>query len=106
MATNASLALKDHRSTDRDEVHFRANGYGPDAQPLAMVIVNISAMGLMARCDADLKPDQRICIQLPIIGTTSAVIRWALGGRIGCELDRVIDRADYYALLAVMLKSR
>lgn len=106
MTTTASAALKDHRSTDRDEVHFRANGVGPDAKPLVMVIVNMSAMGLMARCDADLQPDERICIQLPIIGTTSAVIRWALGGRIGCELDRIIDRADYYELLAVMLKSR
>lgn len=106
MASRASFALNDDRSAGRDEVHFRAKGLGPDAKPVALVIVNMSAMGLMARCEISYQPGDRISIQLPILGTVSAQIRWSLGGRIGCELDRSIELSDYYELLAVMLKAR
>ncbi|MBX9731680.1 MAG: PilZ domain-containing protein [Sphingomonas sp.] len=106
MASRASVAQNDDRSAGRDEVHFRAKGFGPDAKPVAMVIVNMSAMGLMARCETSYQPGDRFSIQLPIVGTVSAQIRWSLGGRIGCELDQPIDLADYYELLAAMLKSR
>ena len=102
----ASLAFRDDRTTGRDEVHFRAKGFGPDSQPLAMVIVNMSAMGLMARCDCSYQPGDRITITLPVIGAIVAHIRWSLGGRIGCELDRTIDLAEYYEVLAVMLRAR
>ncbi|OYY88978.1 MAG: pilus assembly protein PilZ [Sphingomonas sp. 28-66-16] len=106
MATKASFAYLDDRATGRDEVHFRARAFGPDASPLSITIVNMSAMGLMARCEVDLLPGDRITIRVPVVGIISAEIRWSLGGRIGCELDRTIDLADYYELLAVMLKAR
>jgi len=32
-------------------------------------------------------------------------VRWSLGGRIGCELDRPIGMAEYYELLAALLKN-
>ncbi len=106
MASKASFVSNDDRATGRDEVHFRAKAFGPDAQPVPIIIVNMSAMGLMARCEADLQPGDSFTIQLPIIGTIGAQIRWSLGGRIGCELDQTINLADYYELLAVMLKAR
>lgn len=102
----ASLAFRDDRAVGRDEVHFRAKAFGPDAKPIVLVIVNMSAMGLMARCDCAHQPGDRITISLPIVGAIVAHIRWSLGGRIGCELDRTIDLADYYELLAAMLRPR
>lgn len=105
MIGKASVARLDDRNVVRDEVHFRARGYGPDAQPISLTIVNISAMGLMARCETTCQPGDRISIRLPVIGVVAAELRWSLGGRIGCELERPIDIADYYELLAVMLKS-
>ncbi|OYY67471.1 PilZ domain-containing protein [Sphingomonas sp. 28-63-12] len=99
----ASVAFRDDRNAGRDEVHFRAKAFGPDAKPVAMVIVNMSAMGLMARCESQYQPGDRLSINLPVIGVVVAQIRWSLGGRIGCELDQAIDLADYYELLAIML---
>ena len=102
----ASLAFRDDRTVGRDEVHYRAKAFGPDAKPLALVIVNMSAMGLMARCETAYEPGDRITISLPVVGAIVAQIRWSLGGRIGCELDRPIDLADYYELLATMIRQR
>ena len=106
MATRAALTLLDDRLLVRDEVHYRARAIGPDGQPFNLLIVNISAMGLMARCDAPYAVDDRIELMLPVIGTVPAQIRWSLGGRIGCELERVIDLADYYEVLAVLVRGK
>lgn len=106
MASRAAVQLRDERVMGRDEVHYRARGYGPDAKQVPLVIVNISALGLMARCDAPYRPGERLRIALPVVGVVVAEIRWALGGRIGCELDRTIDLADYYELLAHMIRAR
>ena len=102
----ASLAFQDDRSVGRDEVHYRAKAFGQDAKPIALVIVNMSAMGLMARCETHYQAGDRITINLPFVGAIVAHIRWSLGGRIGCALDRTIDLANYYELLAVMLRAR
>ncbi|QNA83870.1 PilZ domain-containing protein [Sphingomonas sp. So64.6b] len=101
-----SAAIADNRDVSRDEVHYRARAYGPDARPLSLLIVNISALGLMARCDMDIAEGSRLRVTLPIVGVVAAEIRWCLGGRMGCELDRAIDLADYYELLAVLIKGR
>lgn len=106
MAGMAAVAYRDERSIGRDEVHYRARAIGPDARPLSIIIVNISAMGLMARCDGNFAEGDRIHITLPVLGVVVAQIRWSLGGRIGCELDRMIELADYYELMAAMLKPR
>ncbi|MES1972356.1 MAG: PilZ domain-containing protein [Pseudomonadota bacterium] len=94
------------RGTTRDEVHYRTRAFGPDARPVSLLIVNISALGLMARCDAPCKVGDRLTVTLPIVGVVIAEIRWSLGGRIGCELDQPIDLASYYDLLAVLLRGR
>lgn len=106
MASRAALAYQDDRQVTRDEVHYRARATGPNGKPFSMLIVNISAMGLMARCELPFEPGDVVEITLPVIGQTRAHVRWSLGGRIGCELPQVIDLADYYELLAVLLKSR
>ena len=96
----------DSRALARDEVHYRARAFGPDARQVSLLIVNLSAMGLMARTDAPYKVGERMRVTLPVVGVVVAEIRWTLGGRMGCELDQSIDLADYYDLLAVMLKAR
>jgi len=106
MATRSALAYKDDRLVGRDEVHYRARAFGPDARPVYLLVVNMSAMGLMARCDAAYRPGDRLTITLPVVGIVVAEIRWALGGRFGCELDTPIDLADYYELLAHMIRAR
>jgi hypothetical protein len=44
-------------------------------------------------------------IRLPIFGYVDAVVRWSLGGRIGCELERTIPLAEYYTMLTVMIRN-
>lgn len=96
----------DDRAAPRDEVHYRARAYGPDAQQISLLIVNVSALGLMARCDLPYAVGERLRVLLPVVGVVVAEIRWSLGGRIGCELDLPIGLPDYYDLLAVMAKGR
>ena len=93
----------DDRAVPRDEVHYRARAIGSDARPISLLIVNMSALGLMARVDADYPVGERLKVTLPVVGAVWAEIRWSLGGRIGCELDRPIDQADYYGLLAALI---
>jgi hypothetical protein len=102
----AQAVTIDHRAIPRDEVHYRAKAFGPDAKPLTLLIVNMSALGMMARADTRYDVGDRLRVILPIVGTVVGEIRWSLGGRIGCELDRPIDLADYYELLAALLKAR
>ncbi len=106
MANRAAIAYTDDRLIGRDEVHYRARAFGPDARQLHLLVVNISALGLMARCDAKYQPGERLRITLPVVGVVVAEIRWVLGGRMGCELERPIDLADYYELLAHLIRAR
>lgn len=106
MSGYGRLAIKDDRLVARDEVHHRTRGFGPTAQPIKLLIVNISALGLMARCDTDFDIGDRIRVILPVVGVVAAEVRWSLGGRVGCQLDQPIALSDYYDLLAVMVKSR
>ena len=101
-----NLAFADNRSVDRDEVHYRARAFGPDARQLTFLIVNISPHGLMARCDTQFEVGDRLRIVLPVAGTVVAEVRWWLGGRLGCQFDPAIDLAAYYELVAVLLKSK
>lgn len=105
MATAVACGSTEARAVSRDEVHYRARAFGPDAQALSLLIVNLSALGLMARTNADYAVGARLRVTLPVIGVVVAEIRWSLGGRVGCELDQPIGVADYYDILAVMLRS-
>lgn len=97
-------ATSDSRSAPRDEVNYFANAFGPDAQPMKLHIVNISAKGLMARCDIRHPPGSRLRVILPVVGVVATEIRWSLGGRIGCELDHPIELSQYYELLAAIAR--
>lgn len=98
------LADTEDRAVYRDEVHYRARAFGPDARPLTLLIVNISVRGLMARSDTSYQPGERMRILLPVAGTTVAEIRWSLGGRVGCQFEQSIGRATYFELLADLFR--
>lgn len=97
-------AYTEKRELPRDEVDYRTRAYGGDAQPLSLQVVNMSAQGLMARITGDRPVGEHMRITLPVVGVIGMEVRWSLGGRIGCELDRPIGIADYYELLAALLK--
>ena len=101
-----NLAIADDRQEMRDDVHFRARAYGPDARQLNFLIVNISPHGLMARCDTPFETGDRLRIVLPVVGIVSGEIRWSLGGRLGCQFDPAIDLATYYELIAVLVRGK
>lgn len=104
MAISARDSI-DERSGPRDEVHFRTRGTRTDGLPMDLLIVNISAKGLMARCEAPVEVGDRVRVRLPAVGQMPAEVRWSLGGRIGCQLDDTIPLADYFQLLAAMAKA-
>ncbi|MEO7691561.1 MAG: PilZ domain-containing protein [Sphingomonas sp.] len=94
----------DERAVPRDEVHYRARALGPDDKMLSLLIVNLSALGLMARADTNYDVGDQLRVTLPVVGTVVAEIRWTLGGRLGCQLTRPIDLASYYDLLAALVR--
>ncbi|CAN5257092.1 hypothetical protein BH10PSE14_BH10PSE14_10480 [soil metagenome] len=102
----AQAAITESRVIPRDEVHYRARATGPDMRPVTLLVVNMSALGLMARCEVEFSAGDRLRVSLPVVGTVVAEVRWWLGGRMGCELDRPIALANYYELLAALLKAR
>ena len=96
---------RDARGAPRDEVMHRTRGIAADGVATKLVIVNISATGLMARCE--LAPDVGaiIGVDLPILGRLPATVRWVLGGRVGFEFDHAIPLAQYYGMLSILLRS-
>ena len=90
------------RGEPRDEVLFRTRVTLADRRTPHVVVVNVSPHGLMLRSDAAVSVGEWIKVQLPVIGEVHAAVRWALGGRIGCQLERAVPIGDYYPLLAAL----
>jgi hypothetical protein len=97
--SQTAIAMEDLRADPRDEVHQRARATRADGRLLTVLVVNISAGGLMARSEAPFASGDRLTVQLPAVGSIGATVRWALGGRIGCQFDGVISAVRYRALL-------
>ncbi|HSX54152.1 MAG TPA: PilZ domain-containing protein [Sphingomonas sp.] len=100
----APASADDRRTSERDEVHYRARTLGPDNQPVTLLIVNISPHGLMARCEKPFAEGDTLRVTLPAIGAVAAEVRWALGGRLGASFNTPIDLAHYYELIAQLMK--
>lgn len=101
----SAMAVRDARGTTRDEVMHRTRAIDATGASIKLVLVNMSANGLMARCEGSPVAGDTLRIHLPILGDVDAVVRWSLGGRIGCELDRTIPLSDYYGMLTVMVRN-
>lgn len=101
-----SPAYADLRRAGRDDVDYRACAVALDGGQYTLLIVNISPHGLMARCDAPVEVGTRVRVTLPEVGAIDGVVRWALGGRLGCEFAEAIDLAGYYDLLAALVRRK
>ena len=86
----------DARGELRDSVYHRAGATLDNGAALPLLIVNISPSGLMARSTEPLAPGATLAIALPVVGRVRAEVRWALGGRVGCQLERSIPSSRYY----------
>lgn len=95
----------DERSEPRQDVLHRTRAIGADGRERAITVVNVSPRGFMARCDDVHADGDRITLILPRVGQVAAEVRWALGGRIGCRLERMIGLADYHAVLQALLRA-
>lgn len=97
-----ALTTAHTRALERDEVEIRARFIAPNGSGMTLLIVNITAMGLMARGDMPGGVGDLVKISLPIVGAWDAEIRWMLGGRMGFAFPTPIDTADYPRVLEAM----
>ena len=101
--TSKPLAQPDRREAPREEVFYRTRALAGDTT-VPLHLVNISAGGFMARTEDELTVGAPLRVRLPVVGEVRAEIRWALGGRIGCQFDRMIGLAAYLELLGALMK--
>ncbi len=97
-----ALNQSEDRAEPRDEVHHRSRATLADRRTVPVLIVNLSPHGLMIRSDAPVSVGEWLRIQVPILGEVQVAVRWALGGRIGCQLERAIPANRYHAVLGAM----
>lgn len=103
MSFNAqNRTIHDQRDAAREEVFYRTRGNGP-AGVVSLQVVNISASGFMARSENNFAEGDRLMVRFPVVGSISAEVRWSLGGRVGCQFDRMIDLAPYLQLLSELV---
>lgn len=102
MAKAAASKAFTRRPLHRDEVHYRTHATDAKGTPAALLIVNITVMGMMARCEMAGDIGDCVRVSLPVVGTVEAKIRWTLGRRAGFELTLPIALADYDAVLLAM----
>ncbi|AOW23479.1 pilus assembly protein PilZ [Sphingomonas melonis TY] len=92
----------DGRAEPRDEVHHRCRAVLTDRRTLSVLAVNLSPQGVMIRSDADVSVGEWLRVTLPVVGEMQAAVRWALGGRIGCQFEKAIPANQYHAVLGAM----
>ncbi len=102
MQINTASTGGNARSEPRDEVFHRARAMRRDGGAFSLTVVNLSPHGLMARCEEMLSAGERLTVSLPMVGLVRAEVRWALGGRIGCQLDAAIPSSRYHELIVAM----
>lgn len=101
-ASQVAFVVKEHRREHRDEVHHHVRVIAPGGRQTPALLVNLSPGGAMARCEAPCRSGDRLQFRLPVVGMIDATVRWALGGRFGCQFDSSISAPDYPAVLAEM----
>lgn len=102
MAQGAVRGTPDDRIEPREEVYHRTRATFADRRQVPVLIVNISTSGLMLRSDAPVGVGERIGVWLPGMGEMIATVRWALGGRIGCQFETPIMASRYHAVLGAL----
>lgn len=86
----------------RRMLRLEALGLTAGGDSARVLVHNISANGLLLESEVSLEPGERIDIDLPHAGPTSARIMWTSGSFFGCQFDAPISSA---ALSAAQLRS-
>ena len=94
--------LHEERSEPREPVLYRTRLTDVDGVERPATLVNVSPSGFMARCEAAHATGDTIAVVLPRLGKVAAVVRWSLGGRVGCQLHRPCGLSDYHLLLQAL----
>jgi hypothetical protein len=102
VAQGALRGSPDDRAEAREEVYHRTRATLTDRRQLSVLVVNISASGLMLRSDATVSVGEWIRVWLPGVGEMTAAVRWALGGRIGCQFDQPIPMTKFHGVLGAL----
>ena len=102
MATKPQSPFADARTEHREDVQFRARSAEADGTRKPLLVVNMSPSGMMIRTDDAYCAGDTLRVQLPVLGAVEAVVVWALGGRMGCQLAHSIPAHAYHAVLAEM----
>ncbi len=102
MAARYAMMPHEDRAEPRDETLHRTRLTNAGGTALLATIVNLSPNGFMARCDEAIAVGDTVTVTLPVAGTFTAEVRWALGGRIGCKLAQEVPPALYQFVLAAM----
>jgi hypothetical protein len=99
-----ALAAADQREAAREEVFYRTRCTSPAHGAVQIQIVNISALGFMARTEGDFAVGDVVSVRMPVVGTIQAEIRWSLGGRIGGQFEHMIELAPYLDMLGELIR--
>ena len=89
------------RVEPRDEVYRRTRITLADRRTVPGIVVNLSPHGLMVRVEAQIAAGEWIKVELPVVGTLGAAVRWSLGGRVGCQFEQAINPGAYDEVLAL-----
>jgi hypothetical protein len=99
MTIAARLEITELRA-DRRGARRRRLALGTSLQSGDQVTIHdISATGMLIETAADLAAFDRIEVQLPEVGATSALVIWNSGRFFGCEFDEPVSRGTLSAAL-------
>jgi len=71
----------------------------------AFTLLNLSPSGFMGECAAPARAGSKVTLLLPFGGRAEADVRWALNGRLGCQLRRRLSGSERALVLAVTAKN-
>jgi hypothetical protein len=89
----------DPRRSPREPVTLPCRVTSAELLEVHATLLNISPFGAMARCAEPMTLDQRVTINLPIIGRVPSRIIWATSSAFGVEFSSQLPLAGYLALL-------
>lgn len=95
MSRGAKLAVVEKRYAARHAISHATIAEHRHLGDIKTHIVNISANGFMTEGEMPLAKGERITVRLPVIGRIEAHLIWALGGRCGFQLERVIRLNEF-----------
>jgi pilus assembly protein Flp/PilA len=91
MSEQSALAYQDRRQTPRAHLNEPARLRPNDWSSIEVEVINVSAGGFQARCDASLKIHSYVSLEVPAFGVVSARVVWCKDGRFGGRFVQPID---------------